>query len=58
MFRGNQYHFQRVDIDFHFVETCSPYKRRDDDGRVFTVYTIRLVNGPKPNNKRKPKGIT
>ena len=39
---------ERVNIDFHFIETCPPYKRRDDDGRIFTVYTLRIVNGPKP----------
>ena len=43
------YNKDRLNIDFHLVETCSPYKRRDEtDGRIFTVYTLRIVNGPKP----------
>ena len=53
MFKGNQYYLQKVDIDFHFVETCAPYKIRDDDGMLFTVYTIRVVNGPKPKIKKR-----
>ena len=53
MFKGNQYYFQKVDTDFHLVETCAPYKIRDDDGMIFTVYTIRIVNGPKPEIKKK-----
>ena len=43
------YNKDRLNIDFHLVETCSPYKRRDEtDGRIFTMYTLRIVNGPKP----------
>ena len=34
MFKGNQYYLQKVDTDFHFVETCAPYKIRDDDGML------------------------
>ena len=39
---------ERVNIDFHLVETCSPYKRRGEHGMIFTVYTLKLVKGPKP----------
>ena len=53
MFKGNQYYLQKVDTDFHFVETCAPYKIRDDDGMLFTVYTIIVVNGTKPKIKKK-----
>ena len=39
---------ERLNIDFHIVETCPSYKRKGDDGRIYTVYTVRIVNGPKP----------
>jgi len=42
------YNKNRLNIDFHLVETCSPYKIWRDDGKRYTVYTVRIVNGPKP----------
>ena len=50
--RKKDYNKDRLNIDFHLVETCSPYKRRDEtDGRIYTVYTLRIVKGPKPEIK-------
>ena len=46
---------ERLNIDFHLVETCSPYKTKHDDGRIYTVYTLRIVNGPKPPEKQTHK---
>jgi len=44
----------RLNIDFHLVELCSPYKKRDkENGMLFTVHTVRLVPGPKPEIKHK-----
>jgi len=44
---------ERVDIDFHLVETCTPYKVWRDDGKRYTVYTLRIVKGPKPEIKQR-----
>ncbi|SVD07037.1 uncharacterized protein METZ01_LOCUS359891 [marine metagenome] len=44
---------ERLNIDFHLVETCTPYKIWRDDGKRYTVYTVRLVKGPKPEIEHK-----
>ena len=38
----------RLNIDYHFIETCAPYKIWGDDRKRYTVYTMRYVHGPKP----------
>ena len=39
---------ERLNIDYHVVDVCTPYKVWRDDGKRYTVYTVKLVNGPKP----------
>ena len=43
----------RPDIDYHFVETCAPYKIWDEHGMKYMVYTVRYVLGPKPDITKK-----
>ena len=38
----------RLNIDYHFIETCAPYKIWGDDRKRYTVYTMKYVLGPKP----------
>jgi len=37
------------DVDYHIVETCKPIKTKDG----YTLYTLRIVNGPKPEVPKK-----
>ena len=45
----------RLNIDYHFIEMCAPYKRWGGDGKRYTVYTMRYVHGPKPEIKHKSR---
>ena len=42
-----------LNIDYHIVDVCTPYKIWRDDGKRYTVYTVKLVNGPKPEIKKR-----
>ena len=47
---------ERLNIDFHFIDVCAPYKIWDEHGMKYMVYTVKLVKGPKPettNHKRR-----
>jgi len=44
---------ERLNIDYHIVDVCTPYKIWRDDGKRYTVYTVKLVNGPKPEVKKR-----
>ena len=52
-----------LNIDYHIVDVCTPYKVwRETDGKRYTVYTVRLVTGPKPetttkHNRRKKRKL-
>ena len=45
----------RLNIDYHFIEMCAPYKKWGGDGKRYTVYTMRYVHGPKPEIKHKSR---
>jgi len=38
---------ERLNIDYHIVETHKPIKTKDG----YTLYTLRIVKGPKPPEK-------
>jgi len=49
---------ERLNIDYHIVDVCTPYKVWRDDGKRYTVYTVRLVKGPKPEMPKSRSRFT
>ena len=47
--------YERLNIDYHFIDVCAPYKIWDEHGMKYTVYTVKFVKGPKPEMTTKHK---